>query len=131
MELCQYSSQNRIRSFTIEAIELPIVYNQYGDHDPNGLLYVLAEDADRIIKKARQNFEMDPPKPYEEVVPLVLRVNLGDTVKICFRNRLNRRLSIHVQGLENLRPAGRWNRNTARWNTNTTTETFKRPDTTM
>ena len=29
----------------------------------------------------------------------MLRANLGDTVKICFRNRLNRRLSIHVQGL--------------------------------
>lgn len=29
----------------------------------------------------------------------MLRANLGDTIKICFRNRLNRRLSIHVQGL--------------------------------
>ena len=31
--------------------------------------------------------------------PLVLRVNLGDIVKVHFYNRLNRRLSIHVQGL--------------------------------
>lgn len=28
-----------------------------------------------------------------------MRVNLGDTVKICFRTPLNRRLSIHAQGL--------------------------------
>ena len=31
--------------------------------------------------------------------PLVLRVNLGDIEKVHFYNRLNRRLSIHVQGL--------------------------------
>lgn len=41
-----------------------------------------------------------PPQPYEEVQPLVIRVNLGDTVKVCFSHKLNRRLSIHVQGLD-------------------------------
>lgn len=42
---------------------------------------------------------MDIPQPYKEVKPLVIRANLGDTVKVRFRNSLNRRLSIHVQGL--------------------------------
>lgn len=41
MELCNYPRQGKERYFEIEAIELPIVYNKYGDHDPNGLLYVL------------------------------------------------------------------------------------------
>ena len=99
MQLCQYPCQNRIRRFTVEAIQIPIVYNQYGDYDPNGLLYVLEKDAQRIQKEALRRFHQMPPQPYEEVQPLVLRVNLGDIVKICFRNRLNRRLSIHVQGL--------------------------------
>lgn len=99
MQLCQYPCQNRIRRFTVEAIQIPIVYNHYGDYDPNGLLYVLEKDAQRIQKEALRRFHQMPPQPYEEVQPLVLRVNLGDTVKICFRNRLNRRLSIHVQGL--------------------------------
>lgn len=32
--------------------------------------------------------------------PLVLRANVGDEIRINFYNRLNRRASIHVQGLE-------------------------------
>jgi len=99
MELCRYPAQEAIRTFHIEAIQIPIVYNRFGDHDPDGLLYVLEEDAGRIEREARRRFEMDPPQPYEEVQPLVIRVNLGDTVKIRFRYHLNRRLSIHVQGL--------------------------------
>ena len=99
MELCQYPCRCRIRCFTIEAIQIPIVYNRYGDYDPNGLLYVLEEDAERIQEEAARRFSQMPPEPYEEVRPLVLRVNLGDTVKVCFHNRLHRRLSIHVQGL--------------------------------
>lgn len=75
------------------------MYNKYGDYDPNGLLYVLEEDSQRIQEEAMRRFYQTPPQPYEEVQPLVLRVNLGDTVKIYFSHQLNRRLSIHVQGL--------------------------------
>ena len=99
MQLCQYPCQSRIRRFTVEAIQIPIVYNRYGDYDPNGLLYVLEQDSRRIQEEALSRFQQTPPQPYKEVQPLVLRANLGDTIKICFRNRLNRRLSIHVQGL--------------------------------
>ena len=99
MRLCQYPDQSRIRHFTLEAIQIPIVYNQYGDYDPNGLLYVLEQDSQRIQKEALLKFQQTPPQPYKEVQPLVLRVNLGDIVKVKFRNRLNRRLSIHIQGL--------------------------------
>lgn len=99
MELCKYPETGNVRTFHIEAIQIPIVYNKYGDYDPNGLLYVLEEDAERIKKEAVQRFEMEIPQPYKEVQPLVIRVNLGDTVKVRFRNSLNRRLSIHVQGL--------------------------------
>lgn len=99
MELCQYPCQCRIRYFTIEAIQIPIVYNQYGDYDPDGLLYVLEEDSQRIQEEALRRFKQIPPQPYEEVQPLVIRVNCGDIVKVRFRNHLNRRLSIHVQGV--------------------------------
>lgn len=44
MELCNYRQRGKIRKFDIEAIEIPIVYNKYGDHDPDGLLYVLKKD---------------------------------------------------------------------------------------
>ena len=36
MELSNYPRRGRLRIFDIEAIEVPIVYNKYGDHDPNG-----------------------------------------------------------------------------------------------
>lgn len=91
---------NFVRVFDIEAISVPIVYNKYGNHDPNGLLYVLKKDSERIQRKARENFEMNPPQPYKEVQPLVIRANVGDKVRINFYNKLNRNLSIHVQGLK-------------------------------
>lgn len=48
MELTRYPGPGKTRHYDIEAIEIPIVYNQYGDYDPNGLLYVLKKDAERI-----------------------------------------------------------------------------------
>ena len=99
MELSKYPRRNKIRNFRIEAIQIPIVYNKYGDHDPDGLLYVLEEDADRIREGALKMFAQEVPQPYEEVKPLVIRVNLGDEVRIRFSHSLSRPLSIHVQGL--------------------------------
>ena len=99
MELCQYPCSCRTRTFHIEAIQIPIVYNKYGDHDPNGLMYVMKEDSGRIQEEALRRFHQSPPQPYEEVQPLVLRVNRGDKVRVRFYNHLNRRLSIHVQGM--------------------------------
>lgn len=99
MELCQYPCACRPREFSIEAIQIPIVYNKYGDYDPDGLLYVRKEDSGRIREEALRRFHLSPPQPYEEVHPMVLRVNRGDRVKVRFYNSLNRRLSIHVQGM--------------------------------
>lgn len=99
MELCCYPSQENVKYFQIEAIQIPIVYNKYGDHDPDGLLYVLEKDAEAVREGALRNFNQEIPQPFEEVKPLVIRVNQGDEVKIRFRHSLDRNLSIHVQGL--------------------------------
>lgn len=99
MELCRYPCENKTRYFHIRAIQIPVVYNKYGDYDPDGLMYVLEEEAEAIQEEAIRKFHETPPQPFEKVQPLVLRVNLGDTVKIRFRHNLDRRLSIHVQGL--------------------------------
>lgn len=99
MELCCYPDNRRIREFSIEAIQIPIVYNKYGDHDPDGLLYVLEQDAKKIKEQTLLNFQKEVPQPYEEVMPLVIRACLGNEIRIRFRHSLNRRLSIHVQGL--------------------------------
>ena len=100
MELCSYTSPDRTRCYEIEAIEIPIVYNKYGDYDPNGLLYVLKKDAERIREGAMRNFSKEIPQPYEDVKPLVIRANKGETVEIIFSHSLNRTLSIHVLGMD-------------------------------
>lgn len=99
LELSGYPDAKQVRVYDIEAISLPIVYNRFGDHDPNGLMYVLKQDSERIQRKARELFDLPTPQPYEEVRPLVIRANVGDTVQINFENKLDRRASIHVQGL--------------------------------
>ena len=76
--ICDHPDSHIVRTFDIAAISLPIVYNKYGDHDPNGLLYVLKEDAERIEKEAWERFQLSPPQPYEEVQPPVrLRAEPG------------------------------------------------------
>lgn len=99
MELSDYPNTGQVRIFDIEAISLPIVYNKYGDHDPNGMMYVLKKDSKRIREKAKKLFELPVPQPCEEVQPLVIRANVGDTVQINFENKPNRRASIHIAGL--------------------------------
>lgn len=61
INLSDYPDSRFVRIFDIEAISIPIVYNKYGDHDPNGMLYVLKKDSERIKRKAKENFEMSPP----------------------------------------------------------------------
>lgn len=41
IELTEYPNCENVRVFDIEAISLPVVYNKFGDHDPNGMIYVL------------------------------------------------------------------------------------------
>lgn len=53
LELSNYPDTGKVRVYDIEAISLPIVYNKYGDHDPNGLMYVLKQDSKRIQKRLK------------------------------------------------------------------------------
>ena len=100
MELSNYPRPEKTRHYEIEAIEIPIVYNKYGDYDPDGLLYVLKKDADRIREGALRCFSQDIPQPYEEVKPLVIRANAGEKVVIEFSHSQDRALSIHVLGMK-------------------------------
>ncbi len=98
-EINEYPNTGPLRVFDIEAISLPVVYNKYGDHDPNGMIYVLKQDSGRIQKRALELFSLPVPQPYKKVQPLVIRANVGDTIQVNFYNRLNRPASIHVQGM--------------------------------
>lgn len=85
----------KVRHFNILAISTKIVYNMHGDHDPNGLMYVLKENEDILRKEVEKN----PFTPVDIVQPLVIRANLGDFLIIDFENKLNRSASIHIQGI--------------------------------
>lgn len=58
MELVNYPKQEKIRCFDIEAIEIPIVYNKYGDYDPNRL-----KRDSRISKVFSSKIHGDPATP--------------------------------------------------------------------
>lgn len=101
-----YRNDKYIRNFNVTVLSIPIVYDFFGDYDPNGMMYILSEFKDEVRDKALANFNNkdengDPlPKPTEEVQPLTIRANVGDIVRIEFQHSENRRLSIHMQGLE-------------------------------
>ncbi|RBI61461.1 hypothetical protein DMJ13_12145 [halophilic archaeon] len=64
------------REYTIVALPADIVYNDAGDHDPNGIVYVLEEHAD-LVREGKMNPE-----------PLVIRANVGDCVEITLKNEV-------------------------------------------
>ncbi|MEN9506404.1 MAG: hypothetical protein RI958_2330, partial [Actinomycetota bacterium] len=67
----------RIKRFNVSAIDVPIAYNRYGDHDPYGLAYVMTKDVAAI----RANPSL--------LAPLVLRVTEGDCIVVNLKNEVN------------------------------------------
>lgn len=94
------------RDFNVTVLSIPIVYDFFGDHDPDGIMYILKEYKDEVKNKALANFYnkdekgLHLPRPTEEVQPLTIRANVGETIRIEFEHNEDRRLSIHMQGLK-------------------------------
>lgn len=63
-----------IRKYEIAAIRRNIEYNRYGDHDPDGLLFVPLEEAHKALREDYQ------PKP------LILRANAGEWIEVTLHN---------------------------------------------
>lgn len=64
------------RRYNVAAIARPIIYNNFGDHDPHGMLFVLEEDESAVLSGK---------KPAE---PLVIRANACQCVEIRLTNKL-------------------------------------------
>lgn len=94
--ICWNGKSVPTRHYNIVATSIRIVYNRAGDHDPNGLIYVLSEN-EHVIKKAVAG---NPFTPVDLVQPLVIRANVGDFIIIDFKNKLERRASIHIQDVK-------------------------------
>jgi manganese oxidase len=66
-----------VRRYHVVAFQTPILYNGYGDHDPFGIVFALADEVDDILC-GRVNPQ-----------PLVLRGNQGECVEVKLTNRLD------------------------------------------
>ncbi|ORX94175.1 hypothetical protein K493DRAFT_374135 [Basidiobolus meristosporus CBS 931.73] len=89
------------RSYAVTAIEMPIVYNKYGDIDTNGVMFTLDRNRSylrrvrssilRQIKESKVRPRMEPL-----VRPLVLRCNEGEHIHVRLKNEIRgRRVSLH------------------------------------
>jgi hypothetical protein len=82
-----------IRRYHVVAIPIRIVVNNFGDHNPDGRIYVLKEDESTIKELVRKN----PFTSVELVQPLTIRANEGDIVEILFENQLPFAAGMHFQ----------------------------------
>ncbi|WP_324782890.1 multicopper oxidase domain-containing protein [Mesobacillus jeotgali] len=82
-----------IRKYHIVGISTRIVVNTFGDHNPNGRIYVLKENEPELKDLVRKN----PYKPVDLVQPLAIRANEGDIVEILFENQLPFSAGMHFQ----------------------------------
>ncbi|MFD1585809.1 multicopper oxidase domain-containing protein [Halorientalis brevis] len=110
----------KVCHFEVHAIDVDIVYNRYGLHQPVGVMYALKDDLDRIREVSGKRpcgnnvvFEDEDAAffcddvPDDELAgpdsrliqPLTLRANKGDIIEIEFHNDLDRHASMHQTSL--------------------------------
>lgn len=71
-----------VRKFEIAAIQKDIKYNSFGDHDPEGLIFVPLDHAKDVLHGKK------------EPVPLILRANAGDWIEVTLYNMFNPKVPI-------------------------------------
>ena len=98
-----------MRRYDVAAIGIDLTLNRYLDHDPEGRMYVLEEDLDRVRAEEAQNTAAragaaEPAVSVglqgDAIQPLTLRVNQGDCLVVRLRNDLpgGEPASLHVHG---------------------------------
>ena len=74
-----------VKTFDVQAIDVDIPLNRFGDHDPNGKMYVLADQVDEV-RAQEQSHKVSVGLRDDPIQPLVIRANLGDCVEVNFTN---------------------------------------------
>ncbi|HUR84868.1 MAG TPA: multicopper oxidase domain-containing protein [Solirubrobacteraceae bacterium] len=88
-----------LKTYDVQALDVDITLNRFGDHDPEGKMYVLSDEVDRVrqeeaARKASIGLRKDA------IQPLVIRANIGDCVEINFANNASGGdYGIHIDGL--------------------------------
>lgn len=75
------------KTFSVVAMQTKLTYNKAGDHDPYGLVYVLAEE-EAAVRAGRVP------------TPLTLRVNSGDCAEVTLTNKLTPAFLAHRGALD-------------------------------
>jgi hypothetical protein len=99
-----------VREYNIVAIHVEITLNRYLDYDPEGRMYVLAEELERVRQEEAQNQaartdETETPAVSlglqgDAIQPLILRVNQGECLRLNLKNDLENEeaASLHLHG---------------------------------
>jgi len=93
-------SQAPVKSFDVQAIDVDIPLNRFGDHDPLGKMYALTKDIPAIRAEEQSRHVSSGLKDNDPIQPLVIRANLGDCVEIHFTNNATGGdYGAHIDGL--------------------------------
>jgi hypothetical protein len=99
---CGPSSSAPMRSYNVDAINVPITLNRFGVHDPFGFMYTLDQNEQATVNFANaavKNPSMLSVGVQDDLLqPLVIRANLGDCLTINLRNDLTNGYDVNLQG---------------------------------
>ena len=98
-----------VREYSVVAVNVEITLNRFLDYDPQGRMYVLDGELDRVRREEAQNREAragtaEPAVSLglqgDAIQPLTLRVNQGECLRITLRNSLDNDepASLHLHG---------------------------------
>jgi hypothetical protein len=88
-----------VRHYDVSAIDVDIPLNRFGDHDPQGKMYVLDSQLDAVRAQERSRHVSIGLRD-DPIQPLVVRANLGDCVEFGFKNDASGgEYGLHVDGL--------------------------------
>ena len=92
--------RHRASSFDVQAIDVDIPLNRFGDHDPLGKMYVLTEQGRRRSRAEERASKVSIGLRDDPIQPLVIRANEGDCVEITFTNNATGGdYGMHIDGL--------------------------------
>ncbi|MEA2128933.1 MAG: hypothetical protein QOJ85_1824, partial [Solirubrobacteraceae bacterium] len=93
-------SQAPLKKYDVQAIDVDIPLNRFGDHDPLGKMYVLSKDVAAVRAEEQSRHVSIGLKDNDPIQPLVVRANLGDCVEITFTNNATGGdYGAHIDGL--------------------------------
>jgi FtsP/CotA-like multicopper oxidase with cupredoxin domain len=88
------------KTFDVTAMNVNIPVNRFGDHDPDGKMYVLTSRIPAVLAQ-QSSQQVSIGLRDDAIQPLVIRANEGDCVEITYTNRATGgSFGLHIDGLE-------------------------------